>query len=163
MDDLEGLDFNITIDSRTQPDAQPVLTQPAEPKDGWGFSQDTEALTSARPTSMGAEAEGEGIAGMFATARNPSACFFHVAFKALAVFSFLFLNAFIGEEIITFVVVVLFAAFDFWTVKNVSGRLLVNLRWHSEIDEFGNEKWVYENDSSARAEETAALAGDIDA
>ena len=88
---------------------------------------------------------------------------FHVGFKGLAIFSFLFLNAFIGMEIITFVVVVLFAAFDFWTVKNVTGRLLVNLRWHSEIDEFGQEKWIYESDTSSKSEETAVLAGDPDA
>ena len=73
---------------------------------------------------------------------------FHVGFKAAGLFSFIFLNAFIGEEIITFVVVVLFAAFDFWTVKNITGRLLVNLRWHSEVDDFGNERYIYESDVS---------------
>jgi hypothetical protein len=51
-----------------------------------------------------------------------------------------------GDEIITFVLVVMFAAFDFWTVKNVTGRILVQLRWWSEIDELGIEKWVYESD-----------------
>jgi len=71
---------------------------------------------------------------------------FHVGFKAAGLFCFIFLNAFINEEIITFIVVVLFSAFDFWTVKNVTGRLLVNLRWHTEIDEFGHEKWIYESD-----------------
>lgn len=34
---------------------------------------------------------------------------------------------------------------DFWTVKNVTGRILVNLRWWSEIDDFGQEKWVFES------------------
>lgn len=52
----------------------------------------------------------------------------------LKFYSFLFLNAFIDEEIATFLIVVILAAFDFWTVKNVTGRLLVNLRWWSEID-----------------------------
>jgi len=88
---------------------------------------------------------------------------FHVGFKALSIVSFLFLNAIIGEDIITFVVVVLFAAFDFWTVKNITGRLLVNLRWHTEIDDFGNEKWIYESDESKKALEAAAKAGDDDA
>jgi len=81
----------------------------------------------------------DGISGIFATARNPVACMFHVGFKALSIVSFLFLNAIIGEDIITFVIVVLFAAFDFWTVKNITGRLLVNLRWQTEIDNYGNE------------------------
>lgn len=34
---------------------------------------------------------------------------------------------------------------DFWTVKNVTGRILVNLRWWSEIDDEGNETWVFES------------------
>lgn len=93
-----------------------------------------------------------GLDALFSTARNPVACMFHVGFKAAGVFAFMFLNAFIGEEIITFVVVVLFAAFDFWTVKNVSGRLLVNLRWHSEVDDFGNERYIYESDCSSKHE-----------
>jgi hypothetical protein len=88
---------------------------------------------------------------------------FHVGFKAAGITSFLFLNAFLGEEIITFVVVVLFAAFDFWTVKNVTGRLLVNLRWHSEIDDFGNERYIYESDVSSKDDELQNLAGDPDA
>jgi len=59
---------------------------------------------------------------------------FHVGFKGASIAAFLFLNAILREEILTFIVVVLFAAFDFWTVKNITGRLLVNLRWWSEID-----------------------------
>lgn len=71
---------------------------------------------------------------LFSTALNPVACLFHLAFKGLAIFSFLFLNAMIKEEVLTFIIVVVFAAMDFWTVKNVTGRLLVNLRWDSHID-----------------------------
>lgn len=47
-------------------------------------------------------------------------------------------------------VVVILAAFDFWTVKNITGRLLVNLRWWSEIDEFGEENWIYESDDGKK-------------
>jgi len=35
-------------------------------------------------------------------------------------------------------------AFDFWTVKNVTGRLLVGLKWWQERDENGKEKWKFE-------------------
>jgi hypothetical protein len=34
---------------------------------------------------------------------------------------------------------------DFWTVKNVSGRLLVGLRWWNEIKEDGESVWVFES------------------
>ena len=71
---------------------------------------------------------------LFSTALNPVACLFHLAFKGTSIFCFIFLNALINEEILTFIVVVTLAAFDFWTVKNVTGRLLVNLRWDSHID-----------------------------
>ncbi|CAF1117330.1 unnamed protein product [Brachionus calyciflorus] len=34
---------------------------------------------------------------------------------------------------------------DFWTVKNITGRLLVGLRWWNHIDESGQSKWIFEN------------------
>ena len=34
---------------------------------------------------------------------------------------------------------------DFWTVKNITGRLLVGLRWWNHIDENGQSKWIFEN------------------
>ena len=34
--------------------------------------------------------------------------------------------------------------FDFWTVKNVTGRLMVGLRWESRLREDGSSFWVYE-------------------
>lgn len=47
--------------------------------------------------------------------------------------SYLILGFFL-PNVITFIVVVILAALDFWTVKNVSGRLLLGLRWWSEFD-----------------------------
>lgn len=44
-----------------------------------------------------------------------------------------------------FIFVLVLAAFDFWVVKNISGRLLVGLRWRSEIDEKGKEQWRFES------------------
>lgn len=43
-----------------------------------------------------------------------------------------------------FVVCVLLLAFDFWTVKNVSGRLMVGLRWWSEVQDDGSQHWRFE-------------------
>ena len=101
--------------------------------------------------------------GLFSTANNPVACMFHIGFKGLSLFSFIFLNAFLGNDILTFIVVVVFASFDFWTVKNITGRLLVNLRWWSEIDEYGNEQWIYESEESRKVALQAALqVGDVD-
>lgn len=44
-----------------------------------------------------------------------------------------------------FIFVLILAAVDFWVVKNISGRLLVGLRWKSEIDEKGKEVWKFES------------------
>lgn len=68
----------------------------------------------------------------------------------LILHSFLFLNLFIGNEIMAFICIVIFSAADFWTVKNVTGRMLVNLRWWSEIDEHGHEEWVFESNDEAK-------------
>ena len=56
-----------------------------------------------------------------------------------SLFSFIFANWFLDSEIFAFMLVVIFAAFDFWTVKNVTGRILVGLRWWSEVDDSGTE------------------------
>mmetsp|Transcript_17300 Transcript_17300/g.15206 ORF Transcript_17300/g.15206 Transcript_17300/m.15206 type:complete len:149 (+) Transcript_17300:286-732(+) len=50
----------------------------------------------------------------------------------------------------TFIIVLLASACDFWTVKNVSGRLLVGLRWRSEILPDGSEKWHFESHTTKK-------------
>jgi len=47
--------------------------------------------------------------------------------------------------VLTFVVVTILSAMDFWTVKNVSGRLLVGLRWWNDVDEAGENHWRFES------------------
>ena len=66
-------------------------------------------------------------------------------FKSLALVFYLLLNIFVGNEIITFIMVMLMHAFDFWTVKNVTGRILVGLRWGNRIKEDGSNEWVYDS------------------
>jgi hypothetical protein len=44
-----------------------------------------------------------------------------------------------------FILVTLMSAFDFYMVKNISGRLLIGMRWWSEIDDNGKEKWNFES------------------
>jgi hypothetical protein len=58
--------------------------------------------------------------------------------------SYLFLN-WVLPDVSTFIVVVLFSAVDFWVVKNVTGRLLVGLRWWSDFDQDGKEIWKFES------------------
>lgn len=41
------------------------------------------------------------------------------------------------STILMFIFVLVLSAIDFWVVKNISGRLLVGLRWRSEVDSKG--------------------------
>jgi len=66
-------------------------------------------------------------------------------FKVLAVLLYLCFHLFYDNFILVFVACVLALSFDFWTVKNVSGRLLVGLRWWNEIKEDGSNIWVFES------------------
>lgn len=39
----------------------------------------------------------------------------------------------------------MFLSLDFWTVKNVTGRLLAGLRWWNVVDSEGNSQWKFES------------------
>ncbi|XP_027936077.1 Golgi apparatus membrane protein-like protein ECHIDNA [Vigna unguiculata] len=75
---------------------------------------------------------------------NPNTCFFHVLFKATALAFYILSTLFIDNFVIIFVITVLLAALDFWVVKNVSGRILVGLRWWNEINDLGESVWRFE-------------------
>ena len=67
--------------------------------------------------------------------------FFRTAAIVLYIIPFLHKN----NYVISFVVITMLLAFDFWTVKNISGRLLVGLRWWNEINEDGTNSWLFES------------------
>lgn len=77
--------------------------------------------------------------------KHPAAIFFHILFKALALFIYIFGSWFTSSFIFTFVICIILLAFDFWTVKNISGRLLVGLRWWSYVREDGSNEWIFES------------------
>lgn len=88
------------------------------------------------------------------THRHPTAVFFHVVFKLSTVLIYLFGNLFGQEFLGMFVALVFLVSIDFWVVKNITGRLLVGLRWWNYIDDEGKSHWVFEN----RAANAAANA-----
>ena len=53
-----------------------------------------------------------------------------------SLFSYFFVG-FMISKVMTFIIVTMLGALDFWTVKNVTGRLLVGLRWWSDFDADG--------------------------
>ena len=77
--------------------------------------------------------------------RHPIAILFHVLFRTLALLlyvfgSYIFSNSFVE----LFIFVILLLAFDFWVVKNVTGRLLVGLRWWNKVEPDGTSSWMFE-------------------
>ena len=64
--------------------------------------------------------------------------------NVIFLFRYLFFQSTLGEAL-SFITIVILSAFDFWYVKNVSGRLLVGLRWWNEVMDDGKEKWIFES------------------
>ena len=57
---------------------------------------------------------------------------------------------FIEDFLSIFVLLILLISLDFWTVKNVTGRLLVGLRWWNFIDDEGQSHWIFENKNAVK-------------
>ncbi|KAJ1961236.1 Golgi apparatus membrane protein tvp23 [Dipsacomyces acuminosporus] len=82
---------------------------------------------------------------MFQVSSHPIALLFLILFKGGALGLYLLGNFFTDNFILIFVLCVLILAMDFWMVKNISGRLLVGLRWWNEVREDGTNEWIFES------------------
>ena len=76
---------------------------------------------------------------------HPFACLFFIILKSGTFLCYLFLNLIIDSTPVTFIIVILLSSIDFWTSQKIIGRLLVGLRWRSEIREDGAQAWIYES------------------
>lgn len=86
------------------------------------------------------------VQSILAESSHPTALIFHFLFRTAAIGCYLFLWIIVGDAfILNFVLTVLLLAMDFWTVKNVTGRLLVGLRWWTEPREDGTTAWIFES------------------
>ncbi|XP_030646077.1 Golgi apparatus membrane protein TVP23 homolog B [Chanos chanos] len=76
--------------------------------------------------------------------KHPLATFFHLFFRVTAIIVYLLCDLLSSSFIGCMVTIILLLSCDFWTVKNVTGRLLVGLRWWNQVDEDGKSHWVFE-------------------
>jgi len=83
--------------------------------------------------------------------KNPVVTFFHLIFRSLALIVYLLCGWFSDSFIASFVTIILLLSLDFWTVKNITGRFMVGLRWWNYINDSGESQWVFE----ARTEDSA--------
>lgn len=77
--------------------------------------------------------------------KHPYVTMFHLAFRISAIVAYMLCGWFSNSFITSFVVVVLLLSMDFWTVKNITGRLMVGLRWWNYVDDNGKSHWVFES------------------
>ena len=78
--------------------------------------------------------------------RNPLVAIVTVSLKLLSILSFLFTSIFTSNEALVMTTVILFIAADFWYTKNISGRILVGLRWWNNYDkETQGNIWKFES------------------
>mmetsp|Transcript_33677 Transcript_33677/g.60950 ORF Transcript_33677/g.60950 Transcript_33677/m.60950 type:complete len:215 (-) Transcript_33677:87-731(-) len=85
------------------------------------------------------------IVQILQTAAHPVTCVFHAAFKIVVLLVYIYGRYLHSAYVFTFILCTVFAALDFWTVKNVSGRLLVGLRWWNLVKDDGTSEWVFES------------------
>lgn len=80
---------------------------------------------------------------------RPVVCFFHLIFKFIAGFSYLFGGLFVTSTLACFLSSFISVFFDFWITKNISGRLLVGLRWWNgqELGDIQEDEdlWIFES------------------
>lgn len=82
---------------------------------------------------------------ILAQSSHPIALIFLYLFRSLAMGVYLLCGFLSGGYVLSTVIVVLLLSADFWTVRNVSGRVLVGLRFWNQVDEDGTSYWVFES------------------
>lgn len=95
------------------------------------------------------------------TLRHPVTVFFHLVFRVGALIVYLVCGLFSDSFIASFIFIVLLLSMDFWTVKNVTGRVLVGLRWWNYIDDDGKSHWVFESRKEGDEKQTAAAESHV--
>uniref|UniRef100_A0AC35U2J6 Golgi apparatus membrane protein TVP23 homolog n=1 Tax=Rhabditophanes sp. KR3021 TaxID=114890 RepID=A0AC35U2J6_9BILA len=76
--------------------------------------------------------------------KHPMISLAHVVFRFAPILFYVFSNMLGTGFIVQIVVFLILITLDFWVVKNISGRLLVGLRWWAQTNDEGHTKWVYE-------------------
>lgn len=91
------------------------------------------------------------MANFYKKTSSPVVALTSVIIKLSAVISFILLSLFTDNEAIVMLVVILIGAADFWFTKNITGRVLVGLRWWNQIKkETKEEVWIFESKNESK-------------
>mmetsp|Transcript_16268 Transcript_16268/g.46885 ORF Transcript_16268/g.46885 Transcript_16268/m.46885 type:complete len:267 (-) Transcript_16268:290-1090(-) len=144
------LQFATSVDTSIRQDVPVPAAPPTLPPGPYGMS-------GAMDGSGGAPLSGDGGSSqsrmpklqMFTDSSHPIACLFHCVFKTGALFLYIFCGWFGNVKGANFITVtvgcILLLAADFWVVKNITGRLLVGLRWWNKVEQDGATRWIFES------------------
>uniref|UniRef100_A0A673GVE2 Golgi apparatus membrane protein TVP23 homolog n=1 Tax=Sinocyclocheilus rhinocerous TaxID=307959 RepID=A0A673GVE2_9TELE len=94
--------------------------------------------------------------------KHPMASFFHLFFRVSAVLVYLLCGSFGGSFIACMVTIILLLSCDFWTVKNITGRLMVGLRWWNQVDDDGKSRWVFESRKASGSQSSASRSSNAE-
>lgn len=68
-----------------------------------------------------------------------------MAFRSLAIVAYFVCSWAKTSFVTSFVIIIILLSMDFWTVKNITGRLLAGLRYWNYVDDTGNNHWIFES------------------
>lgn len=149
---MNDLNFNVTHNGVAQPPSFDQQQMQMQQQMNMGGQMNS---MGGMDNGMGNGGAGGGdsyIARLNAESAHPMACIFHCLFKALAIFMYTFGGWFSGNGsggtsgagfVTVAVICIILLAADFWVVKNITGRLLVGLRWWNKV-EGDNTRWIFE-------------------
>ncbi|SCV68099.1 BQ2448_220 [Microbotryum intermedium] len=123
--------LNSDTNTSTAPPSPPVLT----------------SISSSQAAAQLNDSSNTGAASILSQSAHPGALVFLYLFRSAAVATYLFCGFVSSSYVFSTVLVVVLLSLDFWTVRNVSGRRLVGLRFWSQVDEDGTAFWVFESRS----------------
>ena len=85
------------------------------------------------------------ITNFYKKSSNPLVALITVILKLSSIVCFFLLSIFISNDALIMIIIILFGAADFWMTKNISGRILVGLRWYNLLKiETNQEIWRFE-------------------
>jgi len=87
--------------------------------------------------------------------KHPVVTFFHLLFRTVALIVYLLCGWSQQSFIESFIAIILLLSLDFWTVKNITGRIMAGLRWWNTVTESGESEWNFE---SSKAEDQAKFS-----
>eukprot|EP00158_Paraphelidium_tribonemae_P001626 Partr_v1_DN24630_c0_g1_i2_m59747 putative Family with sequence similarity 18, member len=108
-------------------------------------SSTSPSLSSSAAVNGKPQAEDNGtIHQILRASSHPRVLIAHLFFRSLALVLYLLSGLWSDQTIIFCILVIVLSAFDFWVVKNITGRLLVGMRWWNDADAEGHSSWVFE-------------------